>query len=272
MSANRFKVAIVIAGVVAAAALAGVLLTGGRPGASAAAAGAPTASPKPAKPAGPPVDGRFFGRGGAGCGALAPALAGGGAAFDGAYGFGFACGNTGTVTQISGGTITLRTLQGTVTVDTTSSTTFSKEGRTITLSGIHVNDVVRVRGMRPSGSSTPPASPPTTLTAQSITVVMPTFVGRVVTVQGPTIFIVTADGQMAYVYTTPATTYTMNGSSSTLSAIVAGDYIAAEGTQPDITHLSADTVTISTSPHPRGPLPGRPAPARPSPTSSGTAA
>ena len=271
MSANRFKAALLIAAIAAMAALAGVLLTGARPNASAASSNAPSATAKPAHPAGPPAAGRFFGRGGPGCGALAPGLPRG-PAFDGAYGFGFACGDTGTVTQISGGTLTLRTLTGSVMVNTTSSTTYSKEGHPIALSGIHVNDVVRVRGARPSGTPTPPASPPTTITAQAITVVMPTFAGRVVTVQGPTIFIVTGDGQMAYVYTTAATSYSMNGAASTLTAIVAGDYVAAEGTQTDLTHLTADDVTIGIAPHLGRHLPGGPFPSRPSPTPSGTAA
>ena len=270
MSANRFKAALLVAGVATLAALAGVLLTW-RPAAGAANASAATASPKPAKPATPPADGRFFGRGGFGCGALAPGLPGG-AAFDGAYGFGFACGNTGTVTQNSGGTLTLRTLDGTVTVDTTSSTTYMKEGRRIGIADIHVNDVVRVRGMRPSGASTPPASPPTTLTAESITVVVPTFVGRVVTVEGPTIFIVTPDGQMAYVYTTSSTAYTKQGAAASLKTIAAGDYIVAEGSQSNLTHLTADDVVVSIAPHPGGHFPGRPNPPRPSPTPSGTAA
>lgn len=251
MSAQRFKLAIGIAIVAALASLVGVLLNLQRP--TSATAASATASPSPPAHAGPRGGG--FPRGGFG-----PAF--------GHFGAG-----TGTVTGISGGTITLRTLTGTLTVNTTSSTTYTKEGHSISLSDIKTNDVVNVRPVRSSGSSTLPASPPTTITAQSIAVVLPTFFGRVDSVSGPTIFIVTSDGQMAYVVTNSSTGYTMNGSTSSFGDVKAGDYITASGTQTDVKHLTADQVRISTEAHP-GPgtgAPFHPRGSRPSPTPSGTA-
>jgi hypothetical protein len=253
MTAKRFKLAIGIAIVATLASLVGVLLNLQRPASATAASATP--SPSPSGHAAGPHGGGFpsggFGRG-----------------FEG---FG---GGTGTVTGISGGTITLRTLTGTLTVNTTSSTTYTREGKSISLSDIKANDVLHVRPVRPSGSSTPPPSPPTTITAQSIAVVLPTFFGRVDSISGPTIFIVTHDGQMAYVVTNSTTTYTSNGSPATFSDVKAGDYITASGTQTDIKHLTSDQVRISTDAHP-GPAPGggpfHPRRGRPSPTPSGTA-
>ena len=256
MTAKRFKLAIGIAIVATLASLVGVLLNLQRP--TSATAAAATSTPSPSPHARGPNGAPFFGRGGFG-----PAFGGGG---------------TGTVTGISGGTITLRTLSGSLTVTTTSSTTYTKEGKSIALGDIKVDDVLNVRPVRSSGSQTPTATPPTTITAQSIAVVLPTFFGRVDSVSGPTIFIVTANGQMSYVVTNSSTTYTMNGASAKLSDVKAGEYVSASGTQTDLKHLTADTVVISTNAHPGpgpgagfgGPFRGRGSP-RPSPSASGTA-
>lgn len=221
MSAQRFKLAIAIAIVVTLASLIGVLVTANRPSAATNAAAA-TPSPSPGgHPNGPHgvFPGGHLGRGG----------------------------GNGTVTGISGGTLTLRTLTGTLTVNTTSSTTYSKEGKSISLGDIKTGDVLQVRPVRSSATGTPPPTPPTTVTAQSILVVLPTFFGRVTQVSGPTIYIVMHDGQEAFVYTTSNTTYTSNNSSASLSDVKAGDYISAEGTQTDLKHLTADQVSISTS-------------------------
>lgn len=253
MSPQRFRLAMAVALVATVGALAGILFAA-HPGGGTATAVAATSTPSPSPHPHAPRGG-FFGRGGIG-------------------------GGSGTVTAISGSTLTLRTLTGTLTVDTTSSTTYSKAGRTISFSDIKVDDVLQVRPVRPSGSATPPASPPTTVTAQSITVVLPAFFGRVDSISGPTIFVVTHDGQIAYVYTTSATTYTSNGNTASFGDIKTGDYIAAQGTQTDLKHLTADHIVISTSPP--GPAfgPGGPpmhrfggwhAPASPAPTASGTA-
>ena len=225
MSAQKFKLAIGIAIVATLASLVGVLLNLQRP----AAATAATASPSPSPHAGGRHGGPFFPGGGFERGAA-----------------------TGTVTGISGGTITLRTLAGTLTVNTTSSTTYSKEGQNISLGDIKIDDVLQVRPVRPSGTSTPPASPPTTITAQAIDVVLPTFFGRVTSVSGPTIFIVTHDGQQAFVFTTSSTKYTTHRAPASFSDVKAGDFITASGTQTDLKHLTADQVSISTSLGPMG--------------------
>lgn len=259
MSAQRFKLAIGIAIVATLASLVGVLLNLQRPTpATAASSTAATTSPSPSPKAG----GRF----------------GGGFLPGGGFGRG---GGSGTVTGISGSTITLRTLTGTLTVTTTSSTTYSKEGQKISFGDIKVDDVLQVRPVRSSGSSTPSPTPPTTITAQAIDVVMPTFFGRVTSVSGPTIFIVTPNGQEAFVFTRSNTRYTMNRASASLSDVKAGDYVMASGTQTDLKHLTADQVAIRTNAGPGDGVPkfgggqgfgGGPfRPHGPAPTPSGTA-
>ena len=227
MSVSKFKLAIGIAIVAALASLVGVLVTAQRP--AVAAATAATATPSPSPVAHPGHRGGPF--------------AGGDFAF---------AGGTGTVTGINGSTITLRTLSGTLTVDTTSATTYSKEGHTIKLGDIKVDDVLQVRPVRGSALTTPAASPPATITAQSVTVVLPTFFGRVSAIAGPTIFIVTRDGQQAFVFTASGTTYESNGFTASFGDVKVGDYIAAEGTQTDLKHLTADRVVISTGAGPSG--------------------
>lgn len=225
MSAQKFKLAIGIAIVATLASLVGVLLNLERPAAATAAAASPSPSPQAGgRHGGPFFPGGGFERGGA----------------------------TGTVTGMSGGTITLRTLTGTLTVNTTSSTTYSKEGQKIALGDIKVDDVLQVRPVRSSGSSTPPPTPPTTITAQAIDVVMPAFFGRVTSVSGPTIFIVTHDGQQAFVFTTSSTKYTMHRAPASFSDVKAGDFISASGNQTDLKHLTADQVSIGTSLGPMG--------------------
>lgn len=252
VSTQRFRIAMATALVVTIGAIAGVLFAA-RPPAGNATAAAATSTPSPSPHPNAPRGGFFGGHG----------LAGG----------------TGTVTGINGTTLTLRTLRGTLTVDTTSSTTYSKEGKSISFKDIKVDDVLQVRPVRPSGSATPPATPPTTVTAQSVTVVVPTLFGRVDSVSGPTIFIVTHDGQIAYVYTTSSTTFRSNGNTASFGDIKPGDYITAQGTQTDVKHLTADRVVIGTTPshgpgpggffgHPRG-SPGTPT--SPTPAATGTA-
>lgn len=172
------------------------------------------------------------------------------------------CG-VGTVTGISGSSLTLRTITGTLTVATESSTTYTKGGKSIKFSDIQVNDVVQVRPDRAHSQSS------TSVTASAITVVLPTLFGRVQSVSGNTITIVTATGQLAYVTTGGSTAYRMAGAAASSGDVKAGMYIIAQGTLTNMNHLSATSVQIGSAAHfqrPEAP------PAKPSPPSSGTAA
>jgi Domain of unknown function (DUF5666) len=175
-------------------------------------------------------------------------LAGG---FDGPSSFrGFCGGETGTVTKISASTLTLRTLAGTVTVTTTASTTYSREERQVHFSAVTVGDVVAVRGNR-NGTSPTATSP---IAATDITIEVPSVGGRVQSVSGGTVTLVTGDGQLEYLIISSSTVYHgAGGASATGSSVKAGVFIVAQGTQVNLTTLNADNVqvlgTSSAAPH-----------------------
>src|SRR5205807_4681775 len=122
--------------------------------------------------------------------------------------------------------------------------------------------VVQVRADRPPFQQT------SSVTARSIAVVVPTLFGRVQSISGTTITIVTATGQLAYVTTGGSTAYKMGGSAASGSDVKTGTYIVAQGQLSDATHLTASSVVISS-----GKYFGRPkfAPPHPSPSSSSSA-
>ncbi len=163
---------------------------------------------------------------------------------------GFCGGETGTVTKISGSTLTLRTLAGTLTVTTSSTTKYSREEQQVGFGAIKVGDVVAVRGSR-TGTSKTATSP---IAAAAITIEVPSVSGRVQSVSGGTITVVTGNGQLEYVTISGATAYHgVRGASASSTSVKAGIFIVAQGTQTDLTHLSADTIdvvgNVSFAPH-----------------------
>jgi hypothetical protein len=227
-----------------------------------AAASKPSPSPGVHQPA-------FGPRGGFGslCGAtVSGAGFGGPSVFGGGFfGEGFCGGETGTVTKISGSTLTLRTLAGSVTVTTSSSTTYSREEQQVHFSAVKVGDVVAVRGSR-TGASPTATSP---IAAKAITIEVPSISGRVQSVSGNTVTLVTGDGQLEYVTLSGSTAYHgVRGASATSSSVKAGVFIVAQGTQVDLTTLNADDVqvlgTLNFTPHGfQGHSGTMPAPAQP---------
>jgi Domain of unknown function (DUF5666) len=206
--------------------------------ASSTAANATAAATKPSPS--PSAHRSSFGpRGGFGVGCGAP-FAGAGLGGPSIFS-GFCGGETGTVTNIRGSTLTLRTLAGAVTVTTSPSTTYSREGQQVKLSAVKVGDVVAVRGQR-SGASPTATSP---IAATQITIEVPSVSGRVQSMSGSTVTLVTSDGQLEDVIVSSGTAYHgLRGASAALSSIKAGVYIVAEGTQVNLTTLNADDVQV----------------------------
>jgi Domain of unknown function (DUF5666) len=208
-----------------------------------AAASKPSPSPSTHRPSFKPGNGHGFE-----CG---PAFAGTGfGAMPSFFGGGFCGGQTGTVTKISGSTLTLRTLAGTVTVTTSSSTTFSREEQTVHLNAVKVGDVVAVRGKH-TGTSPTATSP---IAATAITIEVPSISGRVQSVSGNTVTLVTGNGQLMDVVLSSSTAYNgIRGAVATRNSLKAGIYIVAQGTQVDLTTLNADDVqvlgSLSFAPH-----------------------
>lgn len=210
--------------------------------ANTAAATKPSPPPSAHKPS-------FGGHGSGGfeCGAPFAGAGFGGPPF---FGGGFCGGETGTVLKISGSTLTLRTLAGTVTVTTTSSTTYSREAQQVHLSAVKVGDVVAVRGSR-TGTSPAATSP---IAATAITIEVPSISGRVQSVSGNTVTLVTGDGQLAYITISSSTAYHgVRGAAATSSSVKAGIYIVAQGTLVSLMTLNADDVEVlgalSLTPH-----------------------
>ncbi len=178
-------------------------------------------------------------------------------------------GKGGTITAINGSTLSLRTENGTERVDTSSSTTYSKEMQTISFSGLHVNDIVHVAGTPTTSTSTatPPQPGTGTVNATAVTVVLPSFAGRVTSSSNGTYSLVGHDGQLLTVKTTGSTRYYNGTSRASASAISAGTHVMAEGAQNGLTDLTADVIAVM--PTPPTPPAGAPAPARSSATTSG---
>ncbi|MFI5284930.1 MAG: hypothetical protein ACHQ4F_01285 [Candidatus Dormibacteria bacterium] len=210
--------------------------------ANTAAATKPSSTPSAHKPS--------FGGHGSGRFECAAPFAGVGFGGRWSFGGGFCGGETGTVLKISGSTLTLRTLAGTVTVTTTSSTTYSREDQQVHLSAVKVGDVVAVRGDR-TGTSPTATSP---IAATAITIEVPSISGRVQSVSGDTVTLVTGDGQLAYITISSSTAYHgVRGAAATSSSVKAGVYIVAQGTQVSLTTFNADSVEVlgalSLTPH-----------------------
>jgi Domain of unknown function (DUF5666) len=198
---------------------------------------AATTKPSPSPSAHKPSFGGHA-RGGFECGAPFAGAGFGGPSF---FGGGFCGGETGTVTKVSGSTLTLRTLAGTLTVTTTSSTTYSREAQQVHLSAVKVGDVVAVRGSR-TGTSPTATSP---IAATAITIEIPSISGRVQSVSGNIVTVVTGDGQLAFITISSSTAYHgVRGATATSSSLKAGVYIVAQGTQKSLTTLSADNVEV----------------------------
>jgi hypothetical protein len=171
-------------------------------------------------------------------------------------------GGGGTITAVSGSTLELRTMNGTETVHTSASTTYSKEMATTRFSDLAVGDVVQVTGVPASasagsssrGSSSAPPPPGTgAVDATAVMVVEPSFTGRVTSDSNGTLRLVGPDGQLLSVSTTGATRYYRGTSRTEASAISDGDHVVAEGAQTSLTHLTADVVALAPTP----PAPGR---------------
>jgi hypothetical protein len=177
-------------------------------------------------------------------------------------GFGLARGGGGgTITQISGSTLTLRTQEGTETVSTSGSTQFMRDRQSIALTDLKLGDVVRVI---PDAASAKPATPGTgTITASRIVVVEPMLAGRVAAIDGNIVSLVGRDGRELTVTLTDATRYFNGAQGADRAAVTVGSHVVAAGSQDSLTHLTASTVTVlpagggGAGPMGRG-LPGRP--------------
>jgi hypothetical protein len=151
-------------------------------------------------------------------------------------------GTGGTITQITGSTLTLRTEAGTETVTTSSATQYIRERRSIPFSDLRIGDVVHV--VAAPGAPGPATGGTGTIAAQRLVVVEPVLAGRVQGIDGDTGTLVGRDGQLVTVTLTDATRYFTGMQPAARSALTMGSRILVAGSQDSLTHLTADTVTV----------------------------
>jgi hypothetical protein len=155
----------------------------------------------------------------------------------------------GKVTAISGSTITIQDRQGaTQAIHTSASTTVQRAGQTVTLSDIAVGAHIRAEGTKNSDGS---------LNAEVIQIVLPRAGGQVKSVSGSAVTVTDPHSARATtIHVTASTRYVTvtvgsNGptqTASSFSALIAGVYIGAEGTQNSDGSLTAEVVTIMPNP------------------------
>jgi Domain of unknown function (DUF5666) len=148
-----------------------------------------------------------------------------------------------TVTSVGNGTFTVTDRMGkSVTVTTTSSTTYDKDGKATTASALAVGEHVDIR---PVASSTAP-TPGSPITAAEVDILSPRLDGTVVSVDASAGTIVVADDQGFYrtIAVTSATTYTKDGSSATSAAVAVGAHVEATGAI-DANHTSLDATSVN---------------------------
>lgn len=161
----------------------------------------------------------------------------------GGPGFGHGPGAVLTVSSVSGQKITAKRPDGTtITVVTSSSTTYTRAGQTISLSAITGGEQIHVRGTVSSNG--------TTITATNVDVVLPGYAGVVTAVSGNTITVQDRSGK--HTITVNSSTKYVSGPSQqsvSLSSIKVGTMIMAEGTKSSNGTLTAQLVRVG-GPHP----------------------
>ena len=143
-----------------------------------------------------------------------------------------------TITAISGSNLSLKTDDGwTRTITVTSSTTITKGVATITVGDLAVGDEIRFAQDKATDG---------TFTVTAIVVVLPTVAGEVTAIDGNTLTVTQRGGTTATIHVDADTTYRVNGASGTLSDIMVGSIVVAEGTQRADGSLDAAAVHSGT--------------------------
>jgi len=208
-------------------------------GVASAATGTPSTSGTGGTPA--------YGGPGGGFGHGGPGGPGGGPGGPGFGGPGPGRGLAGTVSALGTNSFTLQRPDGsTQTVDTTSSTTYQRDGQTSSASALAVGEHVSVR---PSGPGGPPSasSSTTPVTAAGVDIQDPALQGTVQAVNGNVVTIVDEQGFWRTVNLSSSTTYTNAGQSATQTAVVQGAKVIAFGSI-DADHVSLDATSVVVNP------------------------
>ncbi len=155
----------------------------------------------------------------------------------------------GVITAINGSTLTVSGPNGaSISIVLTASTTFTRDGVTVSQSSLAVGDHISVRPDMTSLPATPPTTPPTSLTASSVDVRSPGVGGKVISVDtsGSSTTIVVADEQGFYrtIVASSATTYQNNGATGSLADVTVGTLVRGLGAV-DANHTTLDASSIA---------------------------
>lgn len=141
-----------------------------------------------------------------------------------------------TVTGVSNGAITAKRPDGSsVTIKTTSSTTYVRAGKAVSLSAVTNGEHILVRGTRNGDGS---------ITATRVDVVLPGYFGAVTAISGNTITVLDRNGSHT-VHVSSSTTFISAGQQVSLSNIKPGERIAAKGTLNGDGSLNAAVIQIA---------------------------
>lgn len=139
----------------------------------------------------------------------------------------------GTITSINGSSFTIQYYKNgqstTNTINTNSSTVFTKESRPAVIGDLYVNAMVMVSGTKETGSST--------ISATKVNIVLPTTKliipnGTVNAISGNTITVTDNSGIVYTVDATNAAFYFKTGAATTLSTVQVGDKVSVKGSLP----------------------------------------
>jgi len=141
----------------------------------------------------------------------------------------------GVVTAVSSTSISVKGMGATTsTYAITSSTTFSEGPTTVTASALAIGQHVGIQLLTSDDT-----------TAASIDIQLPALFGSVTSVSGDTVVITELEGFSRTIVVDSSTTYTKSGATSSLSDVVVGSDIVAEGTvDTNGTSLDATNVVI----------------------------
>lgn len=151
-------------------------------------------------------------------------------------------GGGGTVKSFTATTITVDTaFNGTITVTTNASTTYSKGGKTVTRSALATGEQVAfLPASRPTASST---GAPTLV--RTVEIVLPHVSGKVISVIGSQVVVEQQDGLYVTVNVASSTAYDEAGQAAPSSAVAAGVEVSVTGTlSADHAQIDATTVDI----------------------------
>lgn len=142
-----------------------------------------------------------------------------------------------TVQKVSGGTITATRPDGkSVTIHTTSSTTYWRAGSQVNAGAVTTGAHIAVKGQRGSDGS---------VTATRVEIVLPSYAGKVTAINGSDVTVQGRDGKSHTIHTSSSTKVKRAGTDASLGDIKVGDSIAASGTLNSDQTLTAETIRVA---------------------------